>query len=309
MSDGAGTPQAGGDADEWRQRVEAKLSALSTELAHVAAADRSGSLSSSALVENPLASTGDETQASSATTGLVEAVIKRTVAGMQGSPTNVHQVTAALLTSEGKRSATMRYFVGSFLVIFAQTAVCTSIISTALWPSCTKSSDCARHRGGWCSPDRNCWSCLNTDDDGAIINMVTNISAREFCHPSNLTLQTFQDQPRRLGAGAPPEVQESLASETPEAQHKMALDYCHGCWDDLDPDVWQGTSTDAYVMDMLALMKAGDYFALLLVTAVVCIQASNEARDGNNYPQPAVARAGAAAATPNTRESSLLLPT
>lgn len=33
-------------------------------------------------------------------------------------------------------------------------------------------------------------------------------------------------------------------------------------------------------MGNLALMKAGDYFALLLVTGVVCLQASIERRDG-----------------------------
>ena len=104
----------------------------------------------------------------------------------------------------------------------------------------------------------------------------TNRTPREFCHPSNLTVQTFRDHPQWIGDGA-----WNLAKDKPaEVLHEYAINICEGCWEALDPDVWTGIVGDYYVMDMLALMKAGDYFALLLASVVVCIQASNEARDG-----------------------------
>ena len=261
-----------GSSAEWRQRVEARLSALEVS--------QGLQVTGSDLTENPLASAAADGIDSSAASGVVESIIMRTVAGRRGHPANLHQVTAALLTSEGKDAATTRYTCGSFLVVFLQTAVCMSVLTTLQWPSCIKSSDCERHRGGWCSPDRNCWDCLRVDDNGDYVVRFTNHTPREFCHPQNLTVKTFREQPKRVG--------EVLGNwhweegKTAEQLHTYAINICEGCWESLDPDVWSGNAEKTWVMDMLGLMKAGDYFALLLVTAVVCMQVSNEARDGNS---------------------------
>ena len=90
----------------------------------------------------------------------------------------------------------------------------------------------------------------------------------------------------------------------------FAINICEGCWEAIDPDVWTGVLGKEYVHDALSLMKAGDYFALLLVTTVVCIQASNEARDGkrgNLYPAYVRARLRCAALRAAGQELSTIV--
>eukprot|EP01052_Picozoa_sp_SAG31_P032997 SAG31_NODE_3676_length_3997_cov_5.042842_4_plen_164_part_00 len=161
-SEGAGGKTTEGEI-EWRQRMEARLNALeASQLVGLSAL-----ASNTGVQQNPLATVSDVQdasrteevlQASSATAGLAETIIMRTVAGMRGHPANVHQVTAALLKSTGKGTKTARYTVGSFFLVLMQTAVCFSVLTTSQWPSCNTSKDCERHRGGWCSPDNNSYT-------------------------------------------------------------------------------------------------------------------------------------------------------
>ena len=280
-NEGAEGKTAAGDM-EWRQQMEARLKALEATQLDVAG--------ETTFHENPLLATdesGAQTalgtdqalQASSATT-LTEAIIMRTVAGMQGHPTNVHQVTAAMLKSHGKEAKITRFAVGSFFLVLMQTAVCFSVLTTSQWPSCVTSKDCERHRGGWCSPDKNCWDCFHIDADGSARVRFTNYTPREFCHPSNLTMQTFREQPWRVGEQF--QSYQWHDGRSAEHLHHYALNICEGCYEQLDPDVWTGVSEQSYVMGNLGLMKAGDYFALLLVAGVVCMQASIERRDGKH---------------------------